>query len=394
LQALQRIKVLDISGLAPGPFCTMLLADFGADVIIVEPPTGIGRRYQPADPEANAYSPLFRNKRSMALNLKDPIGREIFLRLADEADVIVEGFRPGVVKRLGIEYETVQKRNRRIVYCSLSGYGQDGPYAQLPGHDINYISLGGALGMINSVAGDPAIPMNLLADYSGGGLYAAFAIMIALFAREATDRGQYIDMAMSDGVASLISPLVARYLRNGWTPAPGREILNGGVPYYHVYTTADQKQLSVGCIEPWFWERLCLALGCEEFIDEQFNERRHGEILRFMEDQFLSKTRDEWFEELRQADVCAAPVYTLDEIFDDQHVKSRHILTELTDPRYGKVMQVGVAPRLSETPGSLRKTSPVRGEDTLTVLESLGFTSEQVEALEGQGIVMCLAEAE
>lgn len=387
MQALHKIKVLDLSGLAPGPFCTMLLADFGADVVVLEAPPGVGRRQQFPSEEALAYNPVFRNKRSIAVNLKDERGLEVFFRLAKETDVIVEGFRPGVARRLGIDYEAVRKRNNRTVYCSLSGYGQDGPYAELPGHDLNYISLGGALGMFSTPDDGPAIPMNFLADYAAGGLYAAFAIMIALYAREETGRGQYIDMAMSDGVASLVSAMAARYLHSGWIPRPSGETLNGGVPYYNVYKTADEKQLSVGCIEPWFWERLCQTLGCPQYAAEQFNQERHAEIFSYLRKVFLTKTRDTWFEELRLADTCVAPVYTVDEMFEDPHAQARQILTEVVDPKYGPIKQVGVAPKLSETPGVVRKTSPRRGEDTFVLLRATGYTEEDLQELARAGVV-------
>src|SRR3990170_6270035 len=200
MMPLEGIRVLDLTRLAPGPFCTMLLGDLGADVIIVEEPPGVGRRFDIGMSErAQAYNALGRNKRSVGLNLKEPRAQEAFLRMAEKADVVVEGFRPGVVKRLGVDYETVSARNPRIVYCSLSGYGQTGPYAMLVGHDINYISVGGALGGIGWPGSPPAIPMNIIADFAGGGLYAAFSILAAVIAREKTGRGQYVDVAMSDG---------------------------------------------------------------------------------------------------------------------------------------------------------------------------------------------------
>src|SRR3990172_9119663 len=206
MMPLEGIRVLDLTRLAPGPFCTMLLGDLGADVVVVEEPPGVGRRFDAGTSErAQAYNALARNKRSAGLNLKERRAQEAFLRLAEKADVVLEGFRPGVVKRLGVDYETVSRRNPRIVYCSLSGYGQTGPYAGLVGHDINYISVGGALSTIGWPGTPPAIPLNLLADFAGGGLYAAFAILAAIIARQTTGRGQCIDMAMSDGVTSLMT---------------------------------------------------------------------------------------------------------------------------------------------------------------------------------------------
>ena len=223
--ALDGIKVLDLSRLAPGPYCSMLLADFGADVTLVEAVPGVSAKLgsgPSADPEAAkraaAYNALGRGKRSIALNLKNEAAREVFYELVRGADVVLEGFRPGVVNRLGVDYETISKINPRIVYCSLSGFGQTGPYSNLVGHDINYISIGGALGVIGRPGAAPAIPVNLLADFAGGGLMAAFAICTALLAREHTGRGQAVDIAMSDGVLSLMTQAMTGFFSTG--PAP------------------------------------------------------------------------------------------------------------------------------------------------------------------------------
>src|SRR3990172_3917886 len=216
MMPLEGIRVLDLTRLAPGPFCTMLLGDLGADVIVVEEAPGAGRRFDIGMSErAQAYNALGRNKRSIGLNLKDQRARDVVYRLADSAGGGLEGFRPGVVKRLGVDYETISKRNPRIVYCALSGYGQTGPYAGLVGHDINYISVGGALSTIGWPGTPPAIPLNLLADFAGGGLYAAFAILAAIIARQTTGRGQCIDMAMSDGVTSLMASTASQYFSSG-----------------------------------------------------------------------------------------------------------------------------------------------------------------------------------
>src|SRR3990170_5987445 len=272
MMALEGIRVLDLTRLAPGPYCTMLLGDLGADVIVVEEPPGVGRRFDAGMSErATAFNALGRNKRSIGLNLKDERAREVFYRLAEKADVVLEGFRPGVVKRLGVDYETVSARNPRIVYCSLSGYGQTGPYAGLVGHDINYIGLGGALGAIGWPGTPPAIPLNVIADFAGGGLYAAFAILAAVIARQTTGRGQWVDMAMSDGVTSLLTFIAQQHFGAGHVVKPGVDLLNGGSPAYCVYETADGKWLSIGCLEPWFWSELCQALSCEEYTSHQMD---------------------------------------------------------------------------------------------------------------------------
>ncbi|TMB70822.1 MAG: CoA transferase, partial [Chloroflexi bacterium] len=287
MMPLEGIRVLDLTRQAPGPYCTMLLGDLGADVIIVEEAPGAGRRMEMGMSErTQAFWALNRNKRSVGLNLKDSRGREAFLKMAEKVDVVIEGFRPGVVRRLGVDYDAVSARNPRIIYCSLSGYGQSGPYAGLVGHDINYISIAGALGMIGTPGSPPAIPMNLIADFAGGGLYAAFSILAAVIARERTSRGQYIDIAMSDGVTSLLAFPASQYFAAGLVPKPGNEMLNGGAPYYAVYETSDGKWLSIGCIEPWFWSELCKALGCEDYIPQQMNREKHPEIFDYLRGRF------------------------------------------------------------------------------------------------------------
>jgi len=355
----------------------------GADVIVVEEPPGVGRRYDGGaqSEHARAYNALGRNKRSIALNLKEPRAQEAFLRLAEGADVVVEGFRPGVVKRLGVDYETVSARNPRVVYCSLSGYGQTGPYASLVGHDINYISLGGALGAIGWPGTPPAIPLNIIADFAGGGLYAAFAILAAIIARQKTGRGQWVDMAMSDGVASLMTFIAQMYFGNNHVARPGVELLNGGAPFYYAYECKDGKYLSIGCLEPWFWSELCRALDCQQFIPEQMNRERYPEMFDYLGRRFKERTRDEWFQELRQRDICVAPVLALDEVYRDPHILARGMLAELPHPEFGTVRQTGVGPKLSDTPGAVRSLAPKRGEHTDALLREVGYSDAEIAEL-------------
>ena len=386
MMPLEGIRVLDMSGLAPGPYCTMLLGDLGADVIVVEATPGAGRRLDfGANERTRAYDPLRRNKRSIGLNLKEASAQEAFLKLAEGADVVIEGYRPGVVKRLGVDYEAVSKRNPRIVYCSLSGYGQTGPYSNLVGHDINYISLGGALGAIGWPGGPPAIPLNLIADFAGGGLYAAFAIVTAIVAREKTGRGQYVDMAMSDGVTSLLAMSTGQFFSAGHVPQRGTDFLNGALPAYHVYECSDGKWLSIGSLEPWFWSETCQALGCDEFIPHQNNREKFPEMFEWMRAKFKEKTRDEWFEELRQRDICVGPVLAMDEVFEDPHVIAREMVIEVEHPKFGPVKQVGIGPKFSDTPGSVRTTGPVRGEHTDEVLGEAGLSADEIAALREAG---------
>ncbi|MEX2246643.1 MAG: CoA transferase [Dehalococcoidia bacterium] len=392
MPALDGIKVLDLSRLAPGPFCSMLLGDMGADVLLIEAPAE--GKLAPAlvarggDPErAAAYNILGRNKRSLQLNLREQEAREIFYKLAEGADVVLEGFRPGVVKRLGVDYETVSSRNPRLVYCSLSGYGQTGPYREVVGHDINYISIGGALGMIGWPDQPPAIPMNIIADFAGGGLHAAFGIVTALLARERTGRGQNVDIAMSDGVLYLLASLAGGPLAGGGSPTRGGTILNGSVPHYNVYECSDGGWISIGSLEPHFYANLCRAMGREDFIAHQYDASKREEIAEHLRSTFKTKTRDEWAEILRQTDICAAPVYSLEEALRDPHNLAREMVVEVDHPTLGKVKHLGIGTKLSDTPGSVRSTAPRAGQHTDAVLASIGHDAATIASLRERGVV-------
>lgn len=394
---LDGIRVLDLSALAPGPYCSMLLADMGAEVIMVEPvdrPRG-RREIVGVDPneERRRYSAyaLGRGKRSIGLNLKSGEAREIFYRLCERADVVLEGFRPGVVARLGVDWERIRKINPRIVYCSLSGFGQTGPYARHVGHDINYIAAAGALGMIGDreAGGRPAIPANIIADFAGGGLMAAFAIVCALQAREQTHEGQYIDLGMSDGVLSLITSALAGYEGAGADMRPAAHVLNGGEPHYQVYETSDGRWFSVGSMEPYFYANLCRELDCEEFIEDQgtTDPSRRREIRERFAAVFKMRTAEEWHERLNAVDVCAKPVFTLEQALADEHNIARGMVVEVETPEGGRMRQAGVAPKLSATPGRVRGSAPRRGQDTEPLLALLGLEAAAVTGLRERGIV-------
>jgi len=392
MQALEGIRILDLSRLAPGPFASMMLGDMGADVLLIEPPAegkmagiGIGRG---ADAERmQAYDSLRRNKRSIVLNLREQDARDIFFKLVDDADVVLEGFRPGVVKRLGVDYEAVSARNPRIVYCSLSGFGQTGPYSNLVGHDINYISVGGALGMIGWPDTPPAIPMNIIADFAGGGLHAAYGIMVALFARERTGKGQYVDSAMTDGVLYLLASLTGSVLAGGASPTRGGTMLNGSVPHYNVYECADGGWISIGSLEPHFFANLCKVMGREDFIPHQWDAAKRDEIRAHFAAQFKSKPRDEWFRILSETDICAGPVYSLEEALNDPHNRARQMVVEVDHPSLGKVAQLGVGTKLSDTPGAFRSFAPAPGQHTDEVLAALGYDNAAITGLRARGIV-------
>lgn len=390
---LDGIKILDLSRLAPGPFCSMLLGDMGADVLLVEAPAegkmgAVAVLGRGADAEkAAAYNLLARNKRSIVLNLREQEAREIFYELADNADVVLEGFRPGVVKRLGVDYDTLIKRNPRLVYCSLSGFGQTGPYSNLVGHDINYISVGGALGMIGWPGQPPAIPVNVIADFAGGGLHAAYGILLALFARERSGKGQYVDIAMSDGALALLASFAGGVLAGGDSPGRGTNLLNGSVPHYNVYECADGGWISIGSLEPHFFVNLCTTLGCEQFIPHQYDPSKRDEIKTFFTDKFKEKPRDEWFRILSETDICAGPVYSLREALDDPHNRARGMVVEVEHPTLGKIPHLGIATKLSETPGKVRSTAPQPGQHTDTVLAGIGKDAAAIADLKARGVV-------
>ena len=402
--ALEGIKILDLTHLAPGALCTMILGDLGADVIKIEAPPGVGGRgagigISPMGEEGRrqaAFDALNRNKRSIGLNLRSDKGREIFYQLAQTADVIVEGFRPGVVKRLVVDYEAIRAINSRVIYCSLSGYGQDGPYSNLSGHDVNYISIAGALNLIGTPDRPPVVPLNLLADFAGASLHGVIGILAALVARSKTGTGQYVDISYTDGAMSVLTWFISNYFSSGILLKRGETWLHGAYPYYGVYEAKDGKYVSIGCVEPWFWENLCRALGKEEYISycispEHFLHKPEGEkweeIFSYLKQVFLTRTRDEWFDFFADKDVPVGKVYTFDEVFNDPQVLHRQMVLEIDHPTLGKVKHPGIAIKLSETPGKVRSLAPIFGEHTSEILRELGYTKSQIEELRQCNII-------
>ena len=392
--ALDGVCVLDLSRTPPGQYASMLLADFGADVLMVEVPPGAVARFEvrgapETDEEARALArnTLRRNKRATAINLREQDGRDLFHRLVERSDVVIEGFRPGVTGRLGIDYANLERANPRVIACSVSGYGRTGPYQALAGHDINYISVGGALGSIGDERGKPVMPLNIIADYAGGGLMAAFSIVLALQARDRSGRGQDIDLAMSDGVSSLMAQHVSSTLGAAAPPRRGEHTLAGGRCYYNVYECSDGQWISVGAIEPYFFEALCNALGFEAFIPHQNDADRQAEMKAAFAERFRARPRDEWFAELGELDACLTPVLGPDELLANPHVRAREMAIEVEDERAGRVAQVGVAPKLLGTPGSVRRAPAHFGQHTDEVLAELGEDAARIAELRERGIV-------
>jgi alpha-methylacyl-CoA racemase len=398
-QALEGLRVLDLSRLFPGGFCSLLLADFGAEVLKVED-TGMGDyiRWSPPyyeGPDDSAKSAYFlalnRNKRSIRLNLKHEKGREVLLKLVREYDVVLESFRPGVLDRLGVGYERMREENPRIVYCAISGYGQDGPNRDRSGHDSNYLGLIGLLGLTGDRDGPPIQPAGQIADIGGGALMAAFGILAALRERDRSGEGQLVDVSMADGALSWLALVAAQYFADGAAPRRGELHLAGSLLCYRPYACADG-YVTLGALEPKFWQEWCRGVGREDLIEKQFEppgSEAHAEVERV----FLERTREEWAAFASEHDCCLEPVLELDEALDSELVKAREMVVELDQPGAPEpVKQLGVPVKMSRTPGGVHAPGPALGEHTREVLEALGYSSEDVAALEEQGAVAGHAE--
>ena len=388
MPALDDVRVLDLTRLLPGPFCTMLLADFGADVIKVEDTTG-GDYMRWMAPLVDEYSAMFhpinRNKRSLAIDLKNPLGLEAFLRLVDTADVVVESFRPGVMDRLGIGFATLHERNPRLVLCSISGYGQDGPYRDRAGHDLNYAATAGILLLGQNAEGVPVMPGLQVGDLGGGALDAALAIMVGLHHAARTGQGQHCDVSMVDGLISWTAVHASQLFATGVAPEPGRGILTGRYPCYRIYPCADGF-LSVGTLEPKFWHAFVEAIGVPEVADRGFAEGEEGaRIVAAVEAVLVTKTRAQWKAELADLDVCVEPVLDMSEAFEHPQVRSRGMRLDAGEGR--PTAQVGFPIRLSGSPATFRRGAPGYGEHTDEVLAEAGYHIDEVASLRTEGAI-------
>jgi alpha-methylacyl-CoA racemase len=387
MSALSEIKVLDLSRLLPGGFCSLLLADFGADVLKVED-TGMGDYvrwsppyYEGADDTAKSalFLALNRGKRSIRLNLKEETGREVLLRLVRSHDVLLESFRPGVMERLGVGYERLREENPGLVYCAITGYGQDGPYTARSGHDMNYLGLNGLLGLTGDAGGPPVQAAGQIADVGGGALTAAFGILAALRERERSGEGQLVDVSMFDGSLAWLALVAARYLADGQTPARGGLELAGSLICYRPYACKDG-WVTLGALEPKFWQAWCRGVGREDLIEKQFSapgSDAHAEV----EQVFLTRTRDEWTEFASQHDCCLEPVLDLDEALDSELVRAREMVVRIDQPGTDGVELLGVPVKLSRTPGAPAGPGPALGEHTREVLTALGYSETEIGAL-------------
>jgi len=369
--ALEGITVIDLSRLLPGPYCSMILADHGARVIAVE-----SRQFL-AD---GLFIPAInRNKEHISLNLKTQEGQQIFFKLVERADVVLEGFRPGVVKRLGVDYKSVRKVNPQIIYCAITGYGQNGPFRDRVGHDVNYLSFAGVLNLIGEAGRPPSIPGIQIADIAAGGTNAALGILLALFNREKTGQGQYIDISMTDGMVAFLPMALHFQQLAGEAPERGDAILSHRYACYNTYETADGRYLSIGAVENRFWKRLCDHLGVEEYADLQYDESRREEILDFMRSTFKRKTLDEWDTELGHLEICWGRVQTLSEVLDDPLFREREMILDLQGKTGETQPAIGVPVKLSATPGSIRSRAVDFGESTAPILKELGYSESEIK---------------
>jgi crotonobetainyl-CoA:carnitine CoA-transferase CaiB-like acyl-CoA transferase len=377
------IRVLDLTRLLPGAFCTMLLADMGADVVKIEDPTG-GDYLRWTPPLVEGQSALFnalnRNKRSLTLNLKSESGRSLLLRLVDQASVLVEGNRPGVMKRLGLGWDVLHARNPKLVMCSITGYGQDGPYAARAGHDINYMATSGALGLNGERAGPPTPLSVQVADIGGGGLQPAVAILGALVGVERGSEGRWIDVSMMEGAVSWLALAIAA-LGGDERVGRGDQRLAGRYACYRVYACKDGGFYSVGALEPKFWAALCDAIERPDLFELQFAEGPEGtRVHDAMESVFSSRTRSDWEQKLASLDACCEPVLDLDEVASHPQVAARGLISR---ERTG----VEVRPAVWMSAGWRRLDPPALGEHTAEILAEVGVDSRRLEALRNEGAV-------
>lgn len=381
---LEGIRVLDMTRLLPGPYCTLLLADMGAEVIKIESPhEGDHMRWiEPTIDGASVYFlALNRNKKSMTVNLKSPKGVNIFHELTKSADVVFESFRPGVLDRLGVGYNALKEINPGIIFCSLSGFGQSGPYRLKPGHDINYISIGGLQGLNGNREGLLIPPAVQIADIGCGAMTCAVSILGALMGRERTGEGAYLDVPMLDGIVSWMSQAIARYYVDGQPPQPGRQTFSGEFPSYHIYRTKDGKYVSLGCVEKKFWVNFCEAVGRPELSEFHLPEgEKQKEVFKEVEQIFLAKTRDEWTRLLDDVETCFAPVNDISETVTNPQVRHRELVEEM-DYGDGKMIQVPFPARFSGRKLGMRQQPPRLGEHTGDILEELGYTPEKIQEL-------------
>lgn len=388
---LSSLRVLDLTRLLPGPYCTMLLADFGAEVIKIEEP-GLGDYARWYGNEWNGESALFaslnRNKKSVTLNLKTEAGKNIFREMVQRADVVIESFRPGTMERLGLGYDALKKINPGLIYCAITGYGQDGPYADQAGHDLNYISYAGLLALQGEREGKPVLPAVQIADLGGGAMMAVAGILLALRARDQTGRGQLVDISMLDGVISWMQTILPHYLATGKEPVRGELPLSGGLACYSVYETADHRYLAVGALEPKFWKTFCHGIGRGDLIPRlQATPAEQEEMKKIIAAAIKKQTLSHWMNVFAGKDACVSPVLNMDEMVRDPQVLHRRMIEDTKHPSVGNVRLPGIPIKLSEAVGTIRSFAPSLGEHNQEYLQELGYNEEQILRFREENII-------
>jgi alpha-methylacyl-CoA racemase len=362
-------KVIEIAGIGPGPFCAMMLADMGAEVVRIDRRSSAG--------EGSKFDVLNRGRRSLALDLKKQAAVTAILRMVRHADALIEGFRPGVMERLGLGPDLCLERNPRLVYGRMTGWGQEGPLAQAAGHDINYISLTGALHAIGPNGGGPVPPLNLIGDFGGGGMLLAFGVVCAMLEAARSGKGQVVDAAMTDGSAALMAAVYGIKARGGWTNERGNNLLDGGAPFYGTYQCKDGKWISVGSLEPQFYELLREKAGlAEPTVNDRWSKGTWANNRAKLAQIFKAKTQAEWCGIMEGSDVCFAPILDLDEAPRHPHNKQRQTFVDVEG-----VTQPAPAPRFSRTPGAVQAPPPKAGEHSEAVLRDWGFSTQEISDL-------------
>ncbi|CAN5724036.1 CaiB/BaiF CoA-transferase family protein [soil metagenome] len=373
-------RIIEIAGIGPGPFCAMALADLGAEVIRIDRP---GPGFGPGDPATPPADLLNRGRRSVAINLKDPAGIEAVLDLIASADAVIEGFLPGVMERLGLGPDVCLERNPKLVYGRMTGWGQDGPYASMAGHDINYIALSGTLAHLGRAGERPTPPINLAGDFGGGGMLLALGICAALVESGRSGQGQVVDAAMTDGSALLMTMIHSFQAMGIWSDNRGTNMLDTGAHYYDTYECADGGYVSIGSIEPQFYAELLRLTGLEgEELPHQQDKTQWPDLKVRLEKVFKEKTRDEWCEVMEGSDVCFAPVLTMTEAAAHPHNVARGTFTEVAG-----ITQPAPAPRFSRTPGEIRRPPPHAGQHSDELLAEIGYDEAKVAALRESGAI-------
>ncbi len=376
--ALKGITVIDLSRLLPGPYASMVLADHGARVINIEDP-----RYRA---EGLMVTTISRNKEHVALDLKHPRGRRIFFELVAQADIVLEGFRPGVVNRLGVDYETVRAAKPDIIYCALTGYGQSGPYRGRAGHDVNYLACAGILDLMGYRNLPPAIPGIQLADMVGG-LNAAVGILLALLARDRTGEGQYIDVSLTDSTLAMMPVVLLMRQLLGQTPQRGDAMLAHRYGCYNTYETLDGRYLAVGCVEARFWENLCRFLDAPDLVPLQYDEARREEVIGRLRRTFQTRTLADWESDMEGHDICCEAVRTFDEAVRSPLFQARGMLPPMSGNDDWNQMHIGIPVKMSTTPGGIQTPPVAFGESTTAVLAGLGYTEAAINALRAEGVI-------